>query len=479
MSGEISPAAPDARRRGRFGLLLCLLSLLATLVGGGAIVVYAVDRAQTQFEDVLDEKALSRARRIQRDMELAIQLDIPLAEIRGMWEYTAKIPEDDADIRFVAISGPDLQRLHYGGIGRERLDPLLADPVLRAAAMASVEGDVAPEDAVTIDDFSIITLALLKGGELQGFVHVAVQQRQLRERLFAQASRSLPMAVLALLLVIELASFAYAAGYREPLERLERLLLAAERTDGSRFELSARHGGGELGTAMFRFNALMHRLARRAGRFLGYADEVRRAVFEPSIVAKVETLAAGCELGREGAAPRLQMQLDARPSDLWPALVLGTGILVAVSAAGGLHDAWFAAGVGLAGILVGLFLPAMPAILATLLLLLLQGTESLFDWLPLACLPLALAGGMLVGQAAAYARRLSVRIGPLWLGLRLASGVAAGLLAAASLDQAIALPLAAGGALLVAVASLLLRGPVRHLALAGGRSAPAAADEAH
>src|SRR5690606_20679220 len=141
-------------------------------------------------DQVLNEKALSRALRVRRDLELALGLDIPLAEIRGMWEYTAEIPQADPDIRFVAITGPELNRLHYGGIGRARLDPLLAAPAVQEAARVSLTREVTPSDAVLVDGFSITTVPLIKGREALGFVHVAVQHKQLRERLYAQAGTS-------------------------------------------------------------------------------------------------------------------------------------------------------------------------------------------------------------------------------------------------------------------------------------------------
>ncbi|MEX2630233.1 MAG: hypothetical protein WD341_09875, partial [Tistlia sp.] len=408
-------------------LLLGLLAVGSALLGGAATVLVALERAEAQFDSVLDEKALSRALRVQRDLQLALELGIPLAEIRGMWEYTAEIPRDDPDIRFVAVTGPALERLHYGGIGRERLDPLLADPQIRTAADTSLGRAVAPADAVTVGGFSVVTVPL-ENGTPAGFVHVGVQHKQLRERLYAQAGRTLPLTALVLLLVLELAGFAYAAGYREPLERLRALLESATRSEGGQFELSGRHAGGELGAAMFRFNALMHRLALRAGRFLGHADEVRRAVFEPAVAAQVAALAERCELGADpGTGPRLLRRSDPRPSDLRPALVLGLAAAVGVSASAGLAEAVWLGAAGLGGILVALLLLPVGLALSTApLLVALAGVAALGlpdlppDLPP--ALPLAAAGGLLAGLAARYAQQQELRLTPPWLALRLATG---------------------------------------------------------
>lgn len=472
------------RQRLPLGLLLLgAVALLATLLGAAGTIFVAVERAQQQFDALLDEKALSRAFRIKRDVELAVDLGIPLAEIRGMWEYTAQIPEADPDIRFVVISDRNLQRLHYGGIGRRRLDPLLADPVLEAAAEETLDGETAAADAVTLDGFSITTLPLLDRNRPVGFVHVAVQRKQLRERLFGHIGEAVPLTLLSFLLVLELTGFAYAAGYREPLQRLARLLEAAARSDGRRFELSGRHAGGAVGATMLCFNALMHRLSRRAGRFLSHADEVRRAVFEPAVAAQVAALIESAELGTSGGqAPLLVRRLDARRSDMRPALVLGLAIAAAVPASfaglaewGSALAAAAAAGLGIAAgllalapgisLLAALALVALSALLAATLA---GGAATLAAWLLLAA-----AGGLLAGLAGRYARLHALRPGALWLAARLATGVAAGLLGAASVawyGAPGAVAVCGGLAVIVGALSMLLRSAVRRLAFASAGS---------
>ncbi len=451
-------------------LLAVLLALGAALLGGAATVFVGFGQAESQFSAVLDEKALSRAQRVRRDLELAVGLGIPLAEIRGMWDYMEQIPANDPDIRFVAVTDAAMQRLHYGGIGRERLDPLLADPrVARGGRAAGIE----PE-AVSVDGFSISSLPLLQDGEIVGFVHVAVQGKQLRERLVRHARGSLPLVLLALLLAAELAAFLYSAGHSEPLARLRRLLEAAARSDGSRFELSGRHAGGELGAAMFRFNALMHRLSQRADRFLAYAEEVRRAVFEAGVAAQVESLARDSELGSAAGAPRLDRRLDARRSDLWPPLSLAAALLSAILCwfllAGewaGLLPVAAAAALGLAA--ARLLLPtglslAGTAVLGAVALLLFRLSPATAP--PAVWIGLALGAGLLGGAALRYARRHGIRSGGAWLALRLLVGGASGLLAAVSAERLIEPVSLAGLALLAGAGAMLLRPAVRRLVLA-------------
>ena len=85
----------------------------------------ALGEAESGLVAALEGKAKAHARIVRGDVELAIRLGIPLDELPGAFEYLEGGAQADPDIRFVAITDTGLQRLHYGGIGRARLDPLL------------------------------------------------------------------------------------------------------------------------------------------------------------------------------------------------------------------------------------------------------------------------------------------------------------------------------------------------------------------
>ncbi|MEX2628378.1 MAG: hypothetical protein WD341_00460, partial [Tistlia sp.] len=92
--------------------------------------------------------------------------------------------------------------------------------------------------------------------------------------------------------------------------------------------------------------------------------------------------------------------------------------------------------------------------------------------------PRGAAGGLLAGLAARYALQQELRLTPAWLALRLATGGAAGLLAAAAAEDVGALAPAAGAAVVLGAAAMLLRPAVRRLAFAGRRVAAEPGGEA-
>src|SRR5690606_26170355 len=91
---------------------------------------------------------------------------------------------------------------------------------------------------------------------------------------------------------------------------------------------------------------------------------------------------------------------------------------------------------------------------------------------------LPLGAGLLVSSALRYGRRYALRPGLAWLSLRLATGIAAGLLAAASLANGAAIAPAAGAALVMGAAATLLRPDVRRLVFGGQQHSVEQRDEA-
>lgn len=453
--------------------MLALATLLVAAVAAFGTLLVALDRAQVQFDRLLEEKALSRAIRIRDDLQIAVDLGIPLAEIRGMYDYAEGIPNQDPDIRFVAVTDVELNRLHYGGIGRRRLDPLLVDPRLKAEADALLSGRVDFGDAVLVGQFAV-TMVPIRGadGTPHGFVHVAVQARQLRERFGHEISRLVPLAALALLVVIELTGFAYGAGYRDPLARLKALLETAAAHD-ERTVLSGRHAGGDLGAAMFQFNAVLHRLLRRTNRLLQYAAEVRGAVFEPKAVAEIDSLVrATREEAAELSAEQLRRQADARRSDVrLPAVAaIAVGVLAVVWPFVK-HDVERGIEAGAAAI-VGLFIGAilrMPRVALAVTALALLTAAALTELPRGASWPLvALAAGSLGGLAVYYARRNGLALSFGWIALRITTGLALAVLALISGDRLGEPPVIAGIAVAAAALTLVVRAPVRRLLLGDG-----------
>jgi hypothetical protein len=467
--------------RTRLGLLLMVLILVGAVVGG--VLWTALAEAERGLVAALEGKAMAHARIVRSDVELALELEIPLAELPGAYDYLEGGAQADPDIRFVAITDPDLVRLHYGGIGRARLDPLLAAGPVRAVA-ASVAGHPdQPLRSVTVEGFSITPAPLFAGGELAGFVVVAVQGKQVQEALLERLAGLAPAAVALLILLVELVAWTAASALEEPWRRLRRMM--ARLVDGRQLLWSVRHDRSELGTAMRLVNGILHRLKDRAERVAMRTAEVERAVFDPAIAHSVREHRAA--LGDPPLLPLIiapEQPADRRPSDVQPAVVL----LSAAVAMGLLPVFWpFLWPVVLPPPLA-LWLPLGAGVAAGLLLafvirsvgwrLVLAGLGIAVAASTGAILPLpgeaVLAAALVVTLAAGWRHvRSGLEVAPAaWLARRALAGLTAGGLAALTLlleDRLTVLPWLELGCLALAVAASN-REPVvrRQLFAAGG-----------
>jgi hypothetical protein len=307
--------------RTRIGLLLAVI-VLATLVAGGVLWT-ALDEAERGLVAALEGKARTHARIVRSDVELALALGIPLEALPGAYEYLEGGTDADPDIRFVAITDPGLRHLHYGGIGRARLDPLLAaEPVHTMAASVAGHPDQ-PLRTVVVDGFSITPAPLFEGDRHAGFVVVAVQGQQIREALLERLVGLLPAAIAFLVLLVELVAWSAASLLEEPWRRLRRMM--ARLVDGRQLLWSARHDRSELGMAMRLANGIFHRLKDRAERVAMRASEAERAVFDPAIARAVrEHTAAFADPPLAPLVTQPEQRADRRPSDIHVAVVLFT-----------------------------------------------------------------------------------------------------------------------------------------------------------
>ena len=400
------------RRRGsamawrtRLGLFLVLLVLVAGVAGG--VLWLALVEAERGLVAALEGKAKTHARIVRGDVELALALDIPLTELRGAYDYLEGGAEADPDIRFVAITDAELNRLHYGGIGRARLDPLLDTEPVRAVAMSVASHPDQPLRSVAVEGFSITPAPLFAADRHAGFVVVAVQGKQIQEALVERLAGLLPAGIALLILLVELVAWTAASTLEEPWRRLRRMM--ARLVDGRQLLWSVRHDRSELGMAMRLVNGILHRLEDRAERVAMRASEAERAVFDPAIARAVrDHTAAFAQPPLVALVTPPERPADRRPSDVHAAVVL-----LGAAAASGLLPAFW------------------PFVWPTLL----PPPSTL--WLPLAL-------GARVGLVAAVALR---RAG--WL-LVLAG---LGLAAQASVGAALPLP---GGGLLAAVLVMTL-----------------------
>jgi hypothetical protein len=346
--------------------LLFVVLLLSAGVAGGTLWT-ALREAERGLVAALEVKAKSHARIVRSDIELALRLGIPLDELPGAYDYLEDGAQADPDIRFVAITGASLDRLHYGGIGRARLDPLLDTVPVRSLAESLTGHPDQPLLAVAIDGFSIIPAPLFDDDRHAGFVVVAVQGKQIQEALIERLGGLVPAALAIFILILELVVWTAASTVEEPWRRLRRMM--ARLADGRQLLWSVRHDRSELGRTMRLVNGILYRLKDRAERVAVRASEAERAVFDPAIASAVRDHTAA--LNESPLAPLLgspEERADRRASDVHApvvlfaaavALGLGAGAVPYLSPALELSPLalWLPMAVGAgAGLLLGLLL---------------------------------------------------------------------------------------------------------------------------
>lgn len=313
-------------RRTSLALFIVALGLAAAVAAG--VLWAALGEAESGLVAALEGKAKAHARIVRGDVELALRLGIPLDELPGAFEYLEGGAQADPDIRFVAITDTGLQRLHYGGIGRARLDPLLMSEAMQGAAERAAGHHDQPLRTLSLNGFSI-TLAPLFDAELHaGFIVVAVQGRQVQEALIERLTQLLPAALAFIVLLVELVSWTTASALGEPWRRLRRMM--ARFAHGQSLIWSERHDRSELGIATRFANGVFHRLGDRVERLGLRGREVERAVFDQDVAEAVREQLA--ELDRPPLALLTAPQhraADRRASDVQPALVLFVAAAVA------------------------------------------------------------------------------------------------------------------------------------------------------
>lgn len=466
-AGHAQEASDFSATMARLRLVLAVAAAFAAAASAALVFLFALSDADDRLVTALEGKATAHARVIKEDVEIALGLGIPLNEIPGAYEYLEEGANQDPDVRFAVLTDLELNRIHYGGIGRRRLDPLLDTPDLKEALEASVAASVRSTGGGAIGilsrGFAMTALPLEADGHEVGFVVVAVQAKQVREALGSDFASLLPLALAVLLLLADLALAAARQSIEEPLERLARLMRSFGRD--TRLERSGRHDRTELGIALLRFNGIAFRLAERAQRVMDLAGEVQRAVFDPEVATQVRDRAKAL---RETVAlavvepPRVSAR--ARSSDLHMSVTLIlTASALGLGAIAVTGSPWDLAA-GLAGLLAGglvarrlrsagwsLVLGGV-SVLAAVPLLRLPEAEEPVSASAAACLGAAVALICLGGRYYLRGTRLSPS---LWVLGRLFFGGLSGLLAVWSLALEDRLDLTAA-TMVVAVALAVL-----------------------
>lgn len=374
--------------------------------------------------------AETAAEAIADDLDHAIALGIPLDRLPGLDTYLDQRMTRLSELRFMAILDSRGVAFHRAGIGR-RLEDVLA----------GVGGGFDPErqGVSEVDGYLIVSLPL-RGGA--GWVLVASQPAQISQNLMDDLLSTVPFWLGCLVLVGWWAWIMAERGLAEParvLGRIMRRAVGGGGGGGGRFDtLIVRRTRDAVGDCQWAVNAIAAGLHARERNFLQQAEEVRAAVFEPAVAAKVVELryaVVGSSNGIGGPPPRRVHGTRRHDADPFAGMVVpaaGLGVVGAFAMASRLEGAPAMGGMALAGLLVllaglcaglsvgrrcvsprrtalGTVALAAASLIATAALLgTLPKTEAEAATLPLAGGLVAIMGGV-IGVAVALATRCRER----------------------------------------------------------------------
>ncbi|PWC52492.1 hypothetical protein [Azospirillum sp. TSO22-1] len=346
----------------RFTLGIAAAAVGAALLAMAGVGVLGTLAAEEQLAEARLAKATAVGHAVQRDLHRALDHGIPLDRVEGMTAYLLGIAERNPDLHRLAVTAADGRTLHAAGPG-------------------------------TAEGPSAVRLPLHAGSAVIGHLLVAVDAGAARAQIVGELTGIVLGAAALLLLVAELAGALVQAAVRAPLDRLERALAAGATGDFG--TLLGRRPRDQIGRALLAFNAAVFHLHERRARFAAHAEEVRGAVFDPSIADQVEqTRARALERLGDGTATAPRRVADARPGDARAYAVLLSAAMVS-GCLGGLDAA-----TGLAvlfGFTVGWFVPSSWTRIDTALAAVALGAAAL------------LGAGPMVGAAGAVGLAVAVR----------------------------------------------------------------------
>ncbi len=264
-----------------FGVPLVLL-LAAQLL----LAFYAWGIFKADMSPELDRKASAVADTVRDRIAYALTNGVPFERIEGVEGFFAKILQDNPDLAFLVLTGPDGSVVHrYGTLGEQMLRLLRTD-------LASLDGQ--DQVAVTSEGgYTVSRAAVRFEGRLVGGVHVGVDQGYLDAKLGEIRFDLATVMLTSLLIAFELLLFVTTVSLSGPVRVIFSLIGDVARGD---FRHAARGG--------FR-----DELAAVAGVVNGTVDRVNEAYL--TLKRTVGSLHAGARRQAEEvlSALRLRHQL--------------------------------------------------------------------------------------------------------------------------------------------------------------------------
>lgn len=192
MTTERTDGATGAPRRPLQGRLVAGISVLLVIgvIVFGALIIQDFNGA---LEPELEKRAALIGATVRDDVERALQLEIPLTELRGMDAYFDVLLDDFPELDYLAIRDSSDRIVHAGGA----IPPAAYD----------LESAIAPTGSTPVGDSLVSRFALAADEETLGSVDVGVDSGFVRSKLEDLALDMAVLLIVALVAVYELTLF--------------------------------------------------------------------------------------------------------------------------------------------------------------------------------------------------------------------------------------------------------------------------------
>lgn len=308
-----APAGVWPRRAGAGLATLAVGLALVTMI---VVILAAFWETRSSLSAVRLAEAETAAEAIHDDLDHAIALGIPLDRLPGLDAYLAQRMARLSELRFVAILDAEGRVFHRAAIG-QRLEEVLA----------GVGGGFDPSRHAIreVAGYQIVSFPLR---DRAGWVLVASQPAQILQSLTDDLLSTVPFWSGCLVLVGWWAWVMAQRGLAEPARVLGEVM---ERAVRGRFDiLVVRRARDAMGDCQWAANAAAAGLYARERNFLVQAEEVRAAVFDPTVAMKVVELrdaVAGGLVGMGGSPPRRVHGTRMHDADPFAGMVIPSAVL--------------------------------------------------------------------------------------------------------------------------------------------------------
>lgn len=304
--------------------------LFVTLVVGVLIPAFAVmgllrETTRISLSDAFLEKAYLLETHIEKDIELAHQVGVPLTSSsvrKNLLAYFKKLLSSHHEIHFIALTDLDRNLIVFDGTDKAHLGRLLANPEIEQV-MGRAETGVVGMRIAHVQNHWVLSRRLEAEGRPFSWLYIAVDVHQADSYFVMQWPNFVAVFLVVFLLLWHVAGFIADKLYHEPKE----LISMAQRAFIGKKPVYLKDSpeGGEYGYLAHLQNSLLKRLSETYRQLVQDFVDVREAVFDDRVaqMAKHDQEKFETDLGYLGQPAVLRTPIGVYADYRLPILALG------------------------------------------------------------------------------------------------------------------------------------------------------------